>query len=90
MFEEDFLSIMSGYFVPTTLVDATYAILGEITDIQNRKNTQTGEESYLFTLDVNDMPLEVLINKANLVGYPSIGMRFMGTCWLQGTIVTSK
>lgn len=90
MFEEDFLSIMSGYFVPTTLVDATYAILGEITDIQNRKNTQTGEESYLFTLDVNDMPLEVLINKTNLVGYPSIGMRFMGTCWLQGTIVTSK
>ena len=90
MFEEDFLSIMSGYFVPTTLVDATYAILGEITDIQNRKNTQTGEESYLFTLDVNDMPLEVLINKANLVVYPSIGMRFMGTCWLQGTIVTSK
>lgn len=90
MYEEDFLSIMSGYFVPTTLVDATYAILGEITQIQNRKNNQTGEESYLFTLNVNDMPLEVLINKENLTGYPSVGMRFMGTCWLQGTIVTSK
>ncbi len=90
MFEEDFLSIMSGYFVPTTLVDATYAILGEITQIQTRKNVKTGEESYLFTLNVNDMPLEVLINKNNLVGYPSIGMRFMGTCWLQGTIVTTK
>ena len=86
MYEEDFLSIMSGYFVPTTLVDATYAVLGDIKDIAIRKNLITGEESYLFTLHVNDMPLEVLINKKNLVGYPTIGMRFMGTCWLQGTI----
>lgn len=90
MYDEDFLSIMSGYFVPTTLVDANYAILGEITEIATRRNIKTGEEVYLFTLDVNDMPLEVMINKNNLVGYPSVGMRFMGTCWLQGTIVTSE
>lgn len=88
MMEEDFLSIMSGYFVPTTLVDATYAVLGEIKAIDTRKNNKTGDELYLFTLEVNDMPLEVLINKKDLVGMPSVGMRFMGTCWLQGTIVT--
>lgn len=87
MYEEDFLSIMSGYFVPTTLVDATYAILGEIKEISVKKNNKTGEELYLFVLEVNDMPLEVLINKSMLVGEPSVGMRFMGTCWLQGTIV---
>lgn len=87
MAEEDFLSIMSGYFVPTTLVDATYAVLGEIKAISEKKNSKTGEELYLFTLEVNDMPLEVLINKKHLVGHPTIGMRFMGTCWLQGTIV---
>lgn len=90
LFEEDFLSIMNGYFMPTTLVDATYAILGKITEIQTRTNIQTHEESYLFTLDVNGVPLEVLINKNNLVGYPTIGMRFMGTCWLQGTVVVDK
>lgn len=88
MMEEDFLSIMSGYFVPTTLVDATYAVLGEITKISTRKNNKTGEELYLFVLEVNDMPLEVMINKKDLVGMPSVGMRFMGTCWLQGVIVT--
>ena len=87
MYQEDFLSIMSGYFVPTTLVDANYAILGEIKEMSTRKNQKTGEEVYLFTLDVNDMPLEVMINKKLLVGMPSIGMRFMGTCWLQGTIM---
>lgn len=90
MMQEDFLSIMSGYFVPTTLVDATYAVLGEIKSMSTRTNRQTGEELYLFTLDVNDMPLEVSINKKNLVGYPSVGMRFMGTCWLQGTIEVEK
>ena len=88
MMEEDFLSIMSGYFVPTTLVDATYAVLGEIKQIATRKNNKTGEELYLFVLEVNDMPLEVMINKKDLVGMPSVGMRFMGTCWLQGVIVT--
>lgn len=90
LFEEDFLTIMSGYFIPTTLVDANYAILGEIKEIATRKNNKTGEEMYLFTLDVNDMPLEVMINKKQLVGYPTVGMRFMGTCWLQGTIVISE
>lgn len=90
MYQEDFLSIMSGYFVPTTLVDANYAILGEIKEMTTRKNEKTGEETYLFTLDVNDMPLEVMINKKQLIGHPSVGMRFMGTCWLQGTIVVNN
>ena len=87
MLEEDFLSIMSGYFVPTTLVDATYAVLGEITEIKVKKNKKTGEGMYLFVLNVNDMPLEIVVNKKTLVGEPSVGMRFMGTCWLQGNIV---
>lgn len=90
LYEEDFLSIMSGYFIPTTLIDANYAILGEIKSIKTRKNKRTGEEVYLFTLDVNDMLLDVVINKKQLIGHPSVGMRFMGTCWLQGTIVVGK
>lgn len=87
MKEEDFLTIMSGYFVPTTLVDAIYAILGEIKSIQTRINKKTKEEMYLFTIDVNDMMLDVMVNKSTLVGTPSVGMRFMGTCWLQGELV---
>lgn len=90
MYEEDFLTIMGGYFIPTTLIDANYAILGEIKAMETRTNIKTGEEMYLFTLDVNDMPLEVMINKKNLVGYPTVGMRFMGTGWLQGTIIVDN
>ncbi|MGL4345051.1 MAG: DUF3881 family protein [Cellulosilyticaceae bacterium] len=85
--EEDFLTIMSGYFIPTTLEDATYAVLGDIIDIQSKKNKQTKEALYRFTLSVNDMPLEVMINAKDLVGMPSVGMRFMGTCWLQGQVI---
>lgn len=87
MKEEDFLSIMSGYFIPVTLEEATYAILGEIIEIRERTNTATKEEMYVFTLNVNDLPLEVVINKDTLIGMPSIGMRFMGTSWLQGKVV---
>lgn len=85
--EEDFLTIMSGYFIPTTLVDATYAVLGDIKKIDLRKNTKTKESFYVFELEVNDMPLEVAVNAKTLVGVPSVGMRFMGTCWMQGTVV---
>lgn len=85
--EEDFLTVMSGYFIPVTIEDAHYAVLGEIVDIKERKNIQTDEEMYVFTLNVNDLNFEVVISKRELIGMPSIGMRFMGTCWLQGKLI---
>lgn len=85
--QEDFLTIMSGYFIPTTLEDAVYAVLGEIKAISKKRNEKTNEEFYVFTLNVNDMPLEVLINCDTLIGMPSVGMRFMGTCWVQGRVI---
>lgn len=85
--EEDFLTIMSGYFIPTTIEDAVYAVLGEITAIKKRKNTKTKENLYVFDLNVNEMPLEVIVNSKTLIGMPSIGMRFMGTCWIQGKVI---
>lgn len=85
--EEDFLTIMSGYFIPVTLEDAVYAVLGEITGIDKRINGKTKEEFYLLNINVNDMPLEIAINCNTLVGMPTIGMRFMGTCWVQGKMI---
>lgn len=85
--EEDFLTVMSGYFMPTTFQDAVYAVLGDILEIKERKNKLTGEEMYLFTLNVNDMNIEVVIHKKELIGMPSVGMRFMGTCWMQGQAI---
>ncbi|WP_053982413.1 DUF3881 family protein [Niameybacter massiliensis] len=85
--EEDFLTVMSGYFMPATVEDSVYAILGEILAIKERKNKITNEEMYVLTLDVNDLILEVVIHKDELIGMPSVGMRFMGTCWIQGQVI---
>ena len=87
--EEDFLSVMSGYFIPETIDEATYAVLGEILEIKERINNQTDEKMYIFSLDVNDLNLEVVISQRELIGMPSVGMRFMGTCWIQGKVIMS-
>ncbi len=89
LYQEDFLTIMSRYFIPVTLQDAVYAVLGEIVDIKERENSKTNELMYDFTLNVNDVLMDVVISKKQLVGMPSIGMRFMGTCWLQGKVIMS-
>ncbi|OON95202.1 MAG: hypothetical protein ATN36_08900 [Epulopiscium sp. Nele67-Bin005] len=85
--DEDFLTIMSGYFIPLSDDESIYAILGDIIDIQTRTNNQTKEKMYVFTLDVNGMHLQVVINHLTLIGMPMVGMRFMGSCWLQGRVI---
>ena len=86
LYKEDFLTVMDGYFLPATHIEATYAVLGTIKEIGVRQNNKTKEEMYWFYIDINGMFLEVLINKRDLLGEPSVGMRFMGTCWVQGTV----
>lgn len=85
--EEDFLSIMSGYFIPLSYDESMYAVLGEIIEIKERENDQTNEKMYVFKLDINSMLVEVIINKKTLIGMPLVGMRFLGSCWLQGKVI---
>lgn len=84
--KEDFLTVMDGYFLPTTNVEATYAVLGTIKEFQVRHNRRTKEKMYWIYMDVNGMLIEIIINMEDLVGKPYVGMRFMGTCWMQGTV----
>lgn len=83
---EDFLTVMDGYFLPATDIEATYAVLGTIKEIEMRQNSKTKEKMCWMYIDINGMQIEVIINMEDLVGQPSIGMRFMGTCWMQGTV----
>lgn len=84
--KEDFLTVMDGYFLPATNEEATYAVLGVIDELDTRKNHKTKEEMYWMRININGMQIEVMINKNDLVGLPYVGMRFMGTCWMQGTV----
>ncbi len=83
---EDFLTVMDGYLLPETINEATYAVLGTIKEIGTKQNNKTREQMYWMYIDINGMCIEIIINKEDLIGQPYVGMRFLGTCWLQGTV----
>lgn len=83
---EDILSVVTSYFMPYGIENDKYDILGEILDVKSVVNHLTMEELFLLIVDSNDVVLEVCINKKNLFGEPTVGRRFKGTIWLQGTV----
>lgn len=83
---EDILSIVESYFMPYGMECDRYHILGEIIDVEEVKNTLTGETLYQMMINCNDMELSVCINKRDLMGVPEEGRRFKGIIWLQGIL----
>ena len=67
-----------------------YSILGDILKVKTTRNTLTQEVCYIITIGLPKNKFEIVINKDTLVGYPSVGMRFMGTCSLQGNIIINN
>lgn len=83
---EDVYSIVDTYFMPYGMECDIYNIMGEITDCQKLTNTATGETMYQMAVISNDIPVDVIINAADLMGEPEPGRRFKGTVWLQGRV----
>ena len=84
--KEDVLTIVESYFMPYGMECDRYHILGEIIDVEEVKNTLTGETLYQMMINCNDMELSVCINKRDLMGVPEEGRRFKGIIWLQGIL----
>lgn len=84
--KEDVYSIVDTYFMPYGVECDHYSVLGEITAVQERTNSLTGEEIYILTLLCNELTFDVAINKIDLFGEPQVGRRFKGFIWLQGKI----
>ena len=84
--KEDVYSIVDTYFMPYGVECDHYSVLGEITAVQERVNSLTGEEIYLLTILCNELTFDVAINKIDLFGEPQVGRRFKGFIWLQGKI----
>jgi len=84
--KEDVYSIVDTYFMPYGVECAHYSVLGEITAVQERTNSLTGEEIFILTLLCNELTFDVAINKIDLFGEPQVGRRFKGFIWLQGKI----
>ena len=88
--EEDFLSVVEGYILPSEDDELAYNILGDIEKVNIITNPVTGEEIYKLDVDIIGVRVQIFINKYDVTGLPIEGMRFMGCCKLQGNIVIEK
>lgn len=85
--EGNLLEDMEQYFIQSQALDTVYYVLGKIKSVKKLNNTETRETIYKLEVDTMRMIMDVYVNKKDLVGMPIAGMRFMGTCWLQGNIM---
>ena len=83
---EDLYTLIDSYFMPYGLECDQYSILAVIEECDLYHNYITDEEIYVMTLNMNDIKLDVCINKKDLLGEPCIGRRFKGSLWLQGKV----
>ena len=83
---EDVYTIVDSYVIPYGLECDLYNIMGEITDCNTVRNAITGEVVVQLGLNCNDIPMDVCINRADLMGEPEVGRRFKGIVWMQGNV----
>ncbi|MCR4989539.1 MAG: DUF3881 family protein [Lachnospiraceae bacterium] len=83
---DDVFTLVDTYFMPYGVECDIYAILGEITEVTELKNSVTGEELYKMSLVCNDIEMTLCVNKKDVYGQPEVGRRYKGTIWLQGHI----
>lgn len=84
--DEDLLSILEGFFVPLGEHEDIYSLLGTIEEVTETTNRMTEERIYILGIKCMSLFLDVYINAADIIGVPSVGMRFKGTSWVHGLI----
>ena len=88
--KEDILSVLEGFFVPSGDNDDIYSILGDIKKVEKVINLKTKEEVYKITLKCMSIVMDIFINKLDLIGNPTVGMRMKCTSWVHGIIDFDK
>ncbi len=83
---EDLLTILEGFFIPLGDDDDIYSILGTIADAKKLINRYTKEKVWRIKLSCMNMQFDIFLNEEDLIGKPTKGMRFKGTCWVHGLI----
>lgn len=83
---EDIFTIVDTYMMPFGIECDLYSILGEILELKEVYNAETGEKLYVMKLDVNELQFDVCVPAKGLMGEPAVSRRFKGNIWLQGTI----
>ena len=84
--KEDVYTIVDSYLIPYGLECDLYNIMGDITNVETMRNYLTGESLVRMSLTCNDIPIDICINREDLMGEPEVGRRFKGIVWMQGGI----
>lgn len=84
--KEDLYSIIDTCFMPCGVECDQYSIIGDIKDIDIKRNRFTGEDVYDLTLECSDLTFHVGIAKKDMLGEPAVGRRFKGQIWMQGIV----
>jgi hypothetical protein len=85
--EEDILTLVDSFFMPTGAECDIYYILGEILSCRQVRNLYTLDKIHILTIRCSGIEFTVAINHKDLYGHPEPGRRFKGVIWLQGTIL---
>ncbi len=88
--KEDILSIVETSIVPYGSESDMYKITGNIEAVKKLENSETGEEIWHMTINVDEIPMNVYINAKDLMGEPTPGRRFRGNVWLQAQLLDLK
>ena len=83
---DDVFTLVDSFLMPYGVECDQYSVLGEIEEVTLEKNYLTEEELYVMTINCNNLPITLCINKADLLGEPLVGRRFKGDIWLSGVI----
>ena len=84
--ESDIYSLVDTTFIPCGVESDHYAVLGEIINVKKETNMYTNEKIFILTIQCNDIMMDIAINSEDLMGEPSVGRRFKGDIWLQGSV----
>jgi hypothetical protein len=83
---EDVFTIVDSTFMPCGVECDQYSVIGEILELSYEKNTFTGEQIDIMTLECNSFVFTMAVNHKDLLGEPMVGRRFKGQIWLQGSV----
>lgn len=84
--DQDILSLVDSFFMPTGAECDVYYILGDILSCREVRNPYTLDRIHILSIRTSGIEFIVGINGKDLYGRPEPGRRFKGVIWLQGVI----
>ena len=84
--DSDLYSLIESFIMPHGMESDRYYFMGEILNLELRRNSLTGEAFYRFNITANGMEFVAAVNVRDLLGTPFVGARLKGHAWFLGVL----